>query len=143
MLTVVAAFAKALLGMALAATSRVGVVELVVTVGTSQVGQSLVFAIKLVTDPPPLPDPVKVQVVVVQEPAPAENEKVNAPGVPLIDDTPATGTAVTDKVPSEAIATKPDEPTPGIPDSLAAPESRKELTLTAAEKVNVLEVVTP
>lgn len=142
-LTVVETFAKALFGIAPAATASVGVVVLLVTVGTSHVGQSTVFAIKSVTDPPPVPDPVKLQVVVVQDPAPAEKVKVKAPAVPLIEDTPATGTAVTERFPAASIATRPEEPTPGIPDSFAVPESTRELRLTAAGNVKVLAVVMP
>lgn len=67
-------FVKAEFGIPLAVTLSVGVVVLVATEGVSQLGQ--VPAIKFVTEPPPVDDPVKVQVCIVPEseqlPAPAE-----------------------------------------------------------------------
>jgi hypothetical protein len=72
-----------------AATESVGVVVLVATLGTSQVGQLPELAMKLVTDPPPVPAPVKVQVVPEHDPAPPEKLKVKAPAVELMELTPA------------------------------------------------------
>lgn len=59
------------------------------TLGTSQVGQDPELAMKLVTDPPPVLEPVKVQVVPEQDPAPEEKENVKAPATVLMDVTPA------------------------------------------------------
>jgi hypothetical protein len=87
-LMVIEELTRAELGMAEAATESVGVVVLVATEGTSQVGHEPVFATKLVTEPPPVPEPVKVQVVPEHEPAPEEKLKVNAPPVELILETP-------------------------------------------------------
>ena len=85
--TVTEAFASAELGIAEADTLSVGTVVEVATLGTSHVGQLAELAMKLVTVPPPELDPVKVQVVPVQLPAPLLNENVYAPAVPLIDNT--------------------------------------------------------
>ena len=70
-----------------AATESVGVVVEVATLGVNHAGH--VPAIKFVTEPPPVPRPVKVQAVPVHEPAPAEKLKVNGPVVLLIEETPA------------------------------------------------------
>ena len=87
-MTVVAAFASAEFGIAEAETESVGVVVEVATLGTSHVGQEPLDATKFVTEPPPLPDPVNVQVVPEQEPAPAEKLNVKAPALVLIEVTP-------------------------------------------------------
>jgi hypothetical protein len=51
------AFASAVFGIALAATVKLGVLVELVTVGTSQLGQLALGALKLVTVPAPLPLP--------------------------------------------------------------------------------------
>lgn len=75
-------------GMVEGVTDSVGVVVEVATEGTSHDGQLPVGAMKLVTDPPPEPEPVKVQVVPEHDPAPEEKLKVNAPEVALMEVTP-------------------------------------------------------
>src|ERR1700734_558260 len=80
--------ASAELGIALAATASDGVVVLFVTVGTSQDGHDPEGAEKSVTEPPPVPDPVKLQMFPTQPPAPALKVNVKAPVVLLIEETP-------------------------------------------------------
>jgi hypothetical protein len=72
-----------------AATASVGVVVDRDTVGVNH--EIHVPAMKFVTDPPPLPEPVKVQVVPEHDPAPPEKLKVNAPDVLLMLVTPPLG----------------------------------------------------
>ena len=87
--------ASAAFGILAQATASVGVVVLFVTVGTHQLGHDPALAMKLVTDPLPLLDPVIVQVVVppekVQLPAPLEKFKTKAPAFVLTDGTPEAG----------------------------------------------------
>jgi len=115
-------FASAAFGMADALTDRVGVVVDVATEGTSQVGQLPELAMKFVTDPPPEPDPVKLQVVPVQEPAPAEKLKVNPPLCPLIENTQP----VFDMFPEESIWRQ------SVPEPAAAPVSTRDVNFPAA-----------
>ena len=88
-------FASAEFGMFAHATARVGVVVLFVTVGTHQLGHDPALAMKLVTEPLPLLDPVMVQVVVPPEntqlPAPLEKLKTRGPAFALTDGTPEAG----------------------------------------------------
>lgn len=86
--SVVVEFASAELGIEDAETLRVGVVVEVATEGTNHVGHEPLLATKLVTDPPPAPDPVNVHVVPLHDPAPELKENVNAPAVVLIEVTP-------------------------------------------------------
>lgn len=94
-------WAKALFGIADAETDRVGVTVEVVTEGTNHVGQSAVLAMKFVTEPPPVPEPVKLQVtgfVPVQPPAPALNVRTYGTASELIVGTPLTGAQAAPRV---------------------------------------------
>jgi hypothetical protein len=74
-------------GIVLAVTDSVGEVVEFATEGTNHAGQLPEGARKSVTDPPPLLEPVNVQVVPTHDPAPVLKLNVNAPGTVLIEET--------------------------------------------------------